>query len=147
MTDGGHMKVILILCILSFVLFGCDSKTDEQKAALKKEKTQFSEEFMARHHKEKIALLSFKYNIDEAKAESILDEYLYKHDIFYSLHKEARSQVKSKQNKKVDFKINLNFKETLNELSDKYNIPKEKLSDIIIDYRIWSVCEEKGNDS
>ena len=141
------MKVILILCILSFVLFGCDSKTDEQKATLKKEKAQFSEEFMARHHKEKIALLSFKYNIDEAKVESILDEYLYKHDIFYSLHKEARSRVKSKQNKKVDFKINLNFKETLNELSDKYNIPKDKLSDIIIGYRIWSVCEEKGNGS
>jgi hypothetical protein len=141
------MKVILICCILSFVLFGCDSKTNEQKAALKKEQAQKTEDFMSRNHKEKVALLSFKYDIDESKVESILDEYLFKHDIFYRLKEGVRSRLKNKQVREVTSEINLDFQKTLSELSNKYNIPKNKLSDIIIDYRTWSACEDKGNSS
>lgn len=77
----------------------------------------------------------------------MLDEYLSKHDIFYNLMKDVNSKGEKQQSKKGDLEVNLNFEETIDELSNKYNIPKNKLSNTIIDYRIWSACEEKGNGS
>ena len=105
---------------------------------------QFTEELMISPNKEKIALLSFKYDIEKTMLESVLDEYLSKHDFIYKLYKKTESK---QEIIKEDYEVNLNFQETLDELSNKYNIPKSKLANIIIDYKIWSACEEKGNDT
>lgn len=142
------MKTLLFLCVLCFILFGCGCKTDEQKAAKLEKSNQFFEDFMSHPHKEKVVLLSLKYDIEKTKLESVLDEYLSNHDIFYDLMKDVYSKGGKQQNKnKGDLEVNLNFEETIEGLSNKYNIPKNKLSNIIIDYRIWSACEEKGDGS
>jgi len=135
------MRTILILGIFSLVLLGCESKSNIQ--GKENITNQFAEELLSQPSKEKVALLSIKYNIEESKVEGILDEYLSAHDYFYKLMKEVSDEGKSKQNTKDAFTINLNFKETIDTLSSKYNIPKDKLAAIIIDFRMWTACEEK----
>ena len=129
-------KIIAMLSCLLFisglVLFGCESETKKLEKKLQEEKAeQFAKDFMAKGNKEIVALLSIKHNIEEATLESILDEYLTKHDLWYSLERSSR------KNEKVSVydKINLDFKGTLSMLSNKYNISKETLASIIIDYK------------
>ena len=39
---------------------------------------------------------------------------------------------------RFDLKINMNIKETLNRISNKYKIPQDKLANIIIDFKMLS---------
>jgi len=135
------MRTILILGIFSLVFLGCGSKSNTQ--GKENITDQFVEELLSQSRKEKVVLLSIKYNIEESKVESILDEYLSTHDYLYRLMKEPSDEGKSEQNTKDAFTINLNFKETIDTLSRKYNIPEDKLAAIIIDFRMWTACEKK----
>lgn len=124
-------KMIILFCFL-FGLFlvvfgGCESET---KKLEKERANQYAQDFVAAPHKERTALLSVKYNIEESKLESLLHEYLSEHDLFYRAFETAETK------KKVDLRINLNFRDTLTVLSNKYNIPKDVLANLIIDYRI-----------
>ncbi len=127
-------KVWLCMIFGLVILFlgGCESDTKKLEKKLQKEKSeQFAKDFMAKGHKEIVALLSIKYNIEEPTLESILDDYLTKHDLWYFLARSSRKKEKVN----IYDKIDLNFKETLTTLSSKYNIPKETLANIIIDYK------------
>jgi len=77
-------------------------------------------------------LLSSKYNIEEKKLRNILDEYLSKHDLVYSI------AIK----KKEGLYEGENYQETILELSKKHNISKEKIANLIIDYKIWAELED-----
>ena len=128
-----NKNVITFFLIFSLLfLGGCESETKKVEKKLHKEKAeQFAKDFMTKGHKEISALLSIKYNIEEVTLESILDEYLTKHDFSYFL---ARS-LRKKEKVNIYDKIDLDFKGTLTMLSSKYNIPKETLASIIIDYK------------
>lgn len=129
-------KIAFILCVLFglaiLICGGCESETRKLEKKIEEEKSeQFMKDFMAKDHKERVALLSIKYNIEESTLESILDEYLTKHDFGYALKK----SLGEKEKRNIYDKIDLNFKETLTMLSSKYNISKETLASIIIDLR------------
>jgi hypothetical protein len=129
-------KNIITLCLIFglVILFfgGCESKTKKLEKKLKEEKSeQFFKDFMAQDHRERIALLSIKYNVEETTLEGILDEYLTKHDFSYGLTK----SLGKKEKWDIYEKIDLNFKGTLSMLSSKYNLSKETLASIIIDYK------------
>ena len=129
-------KNIITLCLIFGLVIlslgGCESETKKLEKKLQKEKSeQFAKDFMAKGHKEIVALLSTKYKIEETTLESILDEYLTKHDLLYLLTKSS----KKKEKVNIHDKIDLNFKETLSILSSKYNLSKETLASIIIDYK------------
>lgn len=141
MTLEGKMRTILILGIFSLVFLGCKSKSNIQ--GNENITNQFAEELLSQPSEGKVALLSIKYNIEESEVESILDEYLSTHDYFYKLMKKLSNEGKSEQNTKDAFIINLNFKESIDALSSKYNIPKDKLAAVIIDFKMWTACEEK----
>lgn len=128
-------KNIITLCLIFglVILFlgGCESEQKLEKKLKEEKSKQFSKDFMAKDHRERIALLSIKYNIEESTLESILDEYLTKHDFTYGLTKSLGKREKWDIYNKID----LNFRETLYMLSSKYNVSEEKLANIIIDYK------------
>lgn len=69
--------------------------------------------------KERVVLLSTKYQVEEGKVEGILEDY-------FSTHNPLKS--------------NPNFKETLTQLSTKYSVPMEKVAGLVIDYKDWLAC-------
>ncbi len=97
---------------------------------------------MCQPHKEMVALLSAKYAIDELQLEQILEEYDAKHDVALKLRKGITGEAPAEQGKATEPKVNLNFAETLNTLSSKYLLPKDKLAAILIDYRVLSGVEK-----
>ena len=82
---------------------------------------------------EKVILLSMKYNIEKKKVEDVLSEYLP-----YSFHRSTESIFSRIYGKKITSSISedKNYQEILNELSIKYDIPKDKLASMIIDYKM-----------
>ena len=133
---------IFIVFITGFLPFiGCTKTVKKQISIESNEEQRLAERFLNdlkfKILKEKIILLSYKYNIPESVIANIIDEYYSKHDCTYNLHKELNLDG-NLQNSKFDLKINMNIKNTLDRLSTKYNIPKDKLSSIIIDFKIMS---------
>ena len=128
------MRITIVLCIIGLLMFGCEGKIGEKKI------NEITEQLLERISKpdfEKVALLSVKYNIEATKAENIINEYLSKHDFFYKLRKKIFDE-KEERHKKEEVKQN--FQETISELSVKYNVPREILASVIIDYKIWAEC-------
>jgi len=128
------MRIPIVLCIIGFLLFGCEGKIGEKKI------DEMAEKLLERIGKpdlEKVALLSMKYNIEETKVENILNEYSSKHDFLYQLGKKIFNE---KEETPKQEEVKQNFQETISELSIKYNVPKEILASIIIDYKIWAEC-------
>ncbi len=134
--------IVMLSCLFlisGLLLFGCESETKRNKKKLQQEKSeQFMKDFMARDHKERVALLSIKYNVEENTLESILDEYLINHDFTYGLKK----SIDKKEKWDIHDKMNLNFTATLSMLSNKHKLSKETLASIIIDYKS---LESKGS--
>ena len=89
-------------------------------------------ELLINPHKEIISLLSLKHNVDEQIAENIFDEYLLKHDSFFRF---------VKLNDLDSMNVSTEYRKTITELSKKYNIPENKLAEIIYDYRLFSALE------
>ena len=92
-------KNIITLCLIFSILIlfsgGCESGTKKAEKKLQKEKSEkVLKNFMAKDHRERIALLSIKHNIEESTLESILDEYLTKHDLSYGLTKSLGKEEK-----------------------------------------------------
>ncbi len=128
------MRIPIVLCIIGILLFGCEGKLGEEKIG------EMAEKLLEKIDKpdfERVVLLSMKYNIEATKVENILDEYSSKHDFLYQLRKKI---FKDKEEKHKQAEGKQNFQETIRELSIKYNVPREILASIIIDYKIWAEC-------
>lgn len=124
--------LLLILCV------SCQKKIDQEQEDLMK----YIYESMGESPNpdaEKVILLSFKYNLEEKIIEKVLDEYLSKYDEWYISVKEVLEGISSakKENKTKD-----NIQNTITELSSKYDISKDILASLIIDYIIWDNSEE-----
>lgn len=65
---------------------------------------------------ERVVLLSIKHKIPESNVEGILVDYLSEHN---------------------NFKNNPDYKQTLTEISRKYDVPLEKVAQVILDYKAW----------
>jgi hypothetical protein len=69
-NDFMNKNIITLCLIFSLVILffgGCESETKKLAKKLQKKKSeQFAKDFMAKGHKEIGALLSIKYNIEEA---------------------------------------------------------------------------------
>lgn len=130
------MRSVIILFIIGFLVISCENKIEEKKTDEQVE--QMLEKFKknVKPDAEKVILLSMKYNIEVTKAENILDEYLSKYDSLYMLMKGIFERGERRDGFKQEIQA------TLNELSIKYDIPKEILAGIIIDYKIWAECSK-----
>ncbi|HEB36956.1 hypothetical protein LCGC14_1408020 [marine sediment metagenome] len=124
--------LLLILCV------SCQEKIDQEKEDLIKQIYESMGE-SPNPDAEKVILLSFKYNLEENKVEKILDEYLSKYDEGYLSIKEA---FEGKMSSKRENKTKYNIQHTIIELSSKYDISKDVLVSLIIDYIIWDNSEE-----
>jgi len=134
---------VLLLAILTLlVVWWVQSRTGSEM----KDDVAFQlcevDALMSQPHKEMVALLSAKYAIDELQLEQILAEYDAKHDVALKLRKGIAGEATAEQGKGTEPKVNLNFAETLNTLSGKYLLPKDKLAAILIDYRVLSGVEK-----
>ena len=132
--DRNIITVWLILIPIVLLFGGCKSELKNLEEKLLKEKSgKFVKGLIVKEHKERIALLSIKYNIKETTLERILDEYRAKHDFSYSLRKSLGEEELGELD--IYETIDLDFKETLSMLSSKYNLSKKTLASIIIDYK------------
>lgn len=102
------------------------------------------EALMSQSRKENIALLSAKYGLEPPQLEQLLDAYLSRHDVAYRMNKELSSRKKEGS---VDgpgplsIEPDTNFGPTLETLSVRYNLPKERLAGLIADYKVLSRLE------
>ncbi len=124
--------LVLILCV------DCQKKIDQEKEDLMKQIYKSMGE-SPNPDAEKVILLSFKYNLEEKIIEKVLDEYLSKYDEWYISIKEA---LEGKSSTKKKNKTKDNIQNTITELSSKYDISKDILASLIIDYIIWDNSEE-----
>ena len=124
--------LLLILCV------SCQKKIDQEKEDLIKQIYESMGE-SPNPDAEKVILLSFKYNLEEKIIEKVLDEYLSKYDEWYISVKEA---LEGKSSAKKKNKTKDNIQNTITELSLKYDISKDILASLIIDYIIWDNSEE-----
>lgn len=69
--------------------------------------------------KERLILLSFKYGVDTAVIEKLLETYLSTHNTF---------------------RANSNFQKTLVDLSNTHQVPLEKVAGLVMDYQDWLSC-------
>jgi subtilase family serine protease len=119
---------IIMVCILTTIItIGCGNKTETAK---KKSFDNLSTVRITPSEKEIMALLSVKYNVDEKIMEKLIDEYKYEHRYIGSLRQQLKDNVVMKRN--------LNYKNTIMSLSDKYSLPKEKVASILLDYKIYT---------
>ena len=125
-------KIALVL-----ILFFCFCGQGEVTKSERKEFTDYTEKLMTPDG-ESMILLSFKYDIETNKLEAILKEYNKRTSNLYAMiHEEKDVELNSESKKNRE-----NVKNTILELSSKYDIPKEILSSLIIDYIILN-CGER----
>lgn len=140
----GSFCIIAAAILMILWLWYIQLKTNKQ---LKESVTFELEEiqsYMAQAQKEKIALLAAKFGVPEPHLVTLLDEYRTKHDVIYRLRKNVSGERQTAEIKKSDRNVDLNFDQTLTDLSNRYGIPKEKIADILIDYKTMGALE-KGN--
>jgi len=119
---------IITVCILTaVVIIGCGNKTETPQ---KKSFDNALTEMVTPSKKEIMALLSVKYGVDEKVVEKLIDEYKYEHRYIGSLRQQLKDNVVMKRN--------LNYKNTIISLSDKYSLPKEKVASMFLDYKIYT---------
>jgi hypothetical protein len=125
--------ICAILLIGSLFLIGCDKNTiypwDSETIKLEKASAKtktFSDMLTSlemQENKEYSVLLSYKYDIQEETIQSILKDYIKETSELINL-------ANIKLGKSTD------YREFINKLSVQYNITKEKLASMIIDYKI-----------
>ena len=133
------------LSIISMVLVGCGKKVEKEKAADIRDKII---EYMIKPDAEKVALLSIKYNIEAIEANNILEKYLaYILDKYFPSDSEKNvGDNLLKEMEKPNLEKVLEYQKKIDELSKTFKIPKDIVASIIIDYKIWTICEEvRGN--
>lgn len=127
------MKVINILLLsMIMVVVGCGEKKNTSDRS---DNNISFKDIMLQDNKEAVALLSIKYGVDEAVVSNIIKEYIDAHDWMIGF---------MKTNGK-DYKINLNYKKTINDLSSKYSIKIETIAAMLIDYK--SICGKEVDNS
>lgn len=133
------MKKILPLYLLAIALSGCGiilhspgdrgdralESASQPNAQLSPENTEepkpgtlafLSGKATSAKVNERVVLLSIKHQIPEPKVEGILIDYLSEHS---------------------NFKSNPDYRQTLTQVSRKYNVPLEKVAQVILDYKAW----------
>jgi hypothetical protein len=134
--------ICVILLIGSLSLIGCDKNTprpwdsEEIRKAKKLKLKQQEEEFLEQMQdvqfyfdREIIALLCYKYSIQEETVSKLLKDY--KQSAIESAGSSFANVLEGKT-------ITNEYKEALDKLSKQHDISKEKLASIIIDYTMFT---------
>lgn len=133
---------ILILVIILFLTWWVQNRSRrEMKEDAIKQILQV-EAIMSQPQKEQIALLALKYEVEEGLLEKILADYSAKHDVTQKVKSNLAGEVAAQQN--PGFTVDLDFAGTINALSLQYNVPKERIAALLIDYRVMAAVD-KGN--
>lgn len=69
--------------------------------------------------KERTALMSFKHELPKDKIQRVLNGYFSEHRTF---------------------KTNADYDRTITTLSEKYELPKERVASLVMDYQSWLSC-------
>jgi len=104
------------------LIVGCGEKNNTNDRS---DNNNLLKDMMMQDNKEAVSLLSIKYGIEEATVSNIIKEYTDAHDWMIGF---------MKANGK-DYKINLDYRKTIYDLSSKYSIKVETIATILIDYK------------
>ncbi|MGB7295443.1 MAG: hypothetical protein WBC70_07625 [Candidatus Aminicenantales bacterium] len=130
-------KTTLILChvlFLCLLLFSCGKESPDPTAKIAERYLRMSEN-MLKPDPEKAALLSMKYNIEANKVYILLEKYFpsdqrLDFDKIFEEFEKSRTELVTENIKKIT------------ETSNEFELPKEVLASLIIDYIVWTKCEE-----
>jgi hypothetical protein len=149
-----NIKLIFIIFTICSISIRCGSKSREEHTFGKEFDTSYMTTMLKNENKEKIILLSIKYDIDIKVTENIIDEYLSKYDLSYAAQKLMMHSFIDNKDSSENILLNAitytnpncDFLETINDLSAKYNTPIKKIACLLIDYKIWEECEQKSSE-
>ena len=105
---------------------------------------------VGRPDQEKVALLALKYNVDPQLTEMLIDEYLSKVDISYTMMKSMakRNNIASENNPSdIDTIMALDrtsFVNIVQQMAKAHSVDVKVLSGLLVDYREWSVAEKSN---
>jgi len=122
-----------MLCISGILFVSCGRKAEKGETASDVDKI-FENVF--KPDAEKVVLLSIKYNIEAIIVENLLEKYSSTPDYKIDVDKILKDLQKPNIEKIPEY-----YKKII-ELSNNFGIPKEILASLIIDYEIWTHCEE-----
>jgi len=132
MNKIGYVFFIMF-CIFGILFLCCGRDIEKQKVDFDADKLM---EDVWKPDRNKVALLSLKYNIELLEVDKLLGKYLGRtgsppdlEDILKVMQKPRLEKMKK-------------IHERVIELSNDFGIQKEILASLIIDYQIWSRCEE-----
>jgi hypothetical protein len=147
------LSLLVLILSIGIILNGCDdivfwwdsdetkkAKEAKWKAEKKKDQEKFMENlrpFLLFTDGETISLLSYKYSVDEKTLIDLIQEY-YEYSIKFKIEQTTwlsenlgDDTLQEHMNLRPQFKV-------LDSISEKYNIPKDKLAALLIDYKILS---------
>jgi len=128
---------ILLLCLFTF---GC-----EQKKVISKAEREQNDLEISNYMNEDLELLAIKYDINIKVLVDAIDEYEelttgygFTKEIYYS--NKANNVTKEKETSKPKSQI-VNIPTAIDIVSNKYRIPKEKITNILIDKKMMEEIE------
>ncbi len=129
MRKNYYVCVAFIIISVFLNMCGCDSRDSEKPKKIKRTRTpeemlERGAEFELSHVRHIIALLSCKYSIPSEAGEKLLKDYIKNEELL------SRASRVGEEN------LTKNYLMMLEKLSTQHAISKEKLSSLIIDYRL-----------
>lgn len=152
------LPLLVLILTIGIILNGCDDaiwiwdsdetkKAKEAKWELEKKKEQENLEKSLRlitifTDGETISLLGYKYSIDEKTLIDLIQEY-NQQSIQFRIEQATLMSEKIKDDTSQEYMdFRPQFNKILDSISEKYNIPKDKLAALLIDYKILSQDSE-----
>lgn len=130
--------ICVILLIGNLFLIGCGKEGGRAEESTLKQDMEKAKPFMKAvsdyTNREVFVLLSYKYTIPVETVQPLLNDYTeqcpeYEEKMIFKI-------IEGMKMNETNFTSN--HKEVLDKLSTQYNIPKEKLASMIIDYRLFA---------
>ena len=141
-----NIPAILILFCVILIFWNCDSYTviSESEDVSESEVSDFIGAII----NEKMILLSLKYELEVEIVKQILTEYFNKHDLGFNLLNSLVTNKGTLGEAPADYFLNFddNFLETIQNLNSKYEISKQKIASMIIEYKVLFMLEVLQED-
>ena len=138
------MRSSISFLIVLLVVSSCNQERKTTKTLEDQQKVNSTIQELLKADPEKVALLSMKYSIRESQISAILRRYKEKHDF---THKLIASVLRDEADSLKNFQQDATFVATIDELSKVYSLPPQHVASVIIDFKIWTACEEPASAS
>lgn len=146
------LPVVLALASTLFILGACHSSREipESDTNADKEYEKFGRDYEAMGQREKISVLALKYGLSDTNVEAITTEYDTKHHWAESPNAVewlvGTNGGDHATNSAGTLEVNLNFRETIETLAQRLNIPTSTVAAVVLDYRMWVDSQQTRNE-